>query len=331
MHSRGAAQTEEKHETWYPPLHSDRSYKYPALTARQHFENAEWKAALLDDAHEDLRWARGYEGSVPGKLLLSELAARWEAMSYRERQPYEAAAKEHAARRAVEDACRFAGGASEVSLLNALLLRSPGVRMLSLRDIPWHGREWVQTPELQPEYLLRRIGAAWVELRVIHLGRASVATTDIHALVAACPQLAELIMDEVDLTDDDEALFRGLVPHAALRYVSLPSLDSGALMNVVVRLLGRCPGLSQINAWKQSCRTEDDVWFVTCVARVAKARGLRCFTNRKCVEYGQLYDSDSADSDGNYNGDGNVIKYLDDDDDDAFDAFDAYASDSDED
>lgn len=87
MHSRSAAQTEEKHEKWYPQLHSDCCYKYPALTARQHFENAEWKAALLDDAHEDLRLAGGYEGSVPGKLLLSELAARWEAMSYRERQP----------------------------------------------------------------------------------------------------------------------------------------------------------------------------------------------------------------------------------------------------
>lgn len=201
--------------------------------------------------------------------------------------------------------------------------------MLSLRDIPWHGREWAQTPELQPEYLLRRIGAAWVELRVIHLGRASVATTDIHGLVAACPQLAELTIDEVHPTDGDEGLFRGLVPHAALRYVSLPSLDGNALLRVVVRLLRRCPGLSQINAWKQSCRTEDDVWLVTYVARVAKARGLCCFTSRKCIEYGNLYDSnDSADSDGNYNGDGNVIKYVVDDDDDAFDA---YASDSDED
>ena len=124
--THAAAQTEDKNETWFSPLHRVRSLGRSALKARQHFENAEWKAALLDDAHEDLRLAGGYEGSVPGKLLLSELAARWKAMSYSERQPYKAAAKEHKARRAAEYASRFAGGASEVSLLNALLTEVPG-------------------------------------------------------------------------------------------------------------------------------------------------------------------------------------------------------------
>ena len=145
-------------------------------------------------------------------------------------------------------------------------------------------------------------------------------------LVAACPQLAELYIDEVRLTDDDEGLFRGMLPHAALRFVALPSLDDRALLHVVVRLLRLCPGLSHIDARQQVCYTEDKVWSVMFVAGVAKARGLRCFTSRRCVKYGHLYDSDSADSYGDYTGDGNVIKYVDDDG-----AFDEYVSDSDED
>ena len=288
----------------------------PPLTAQQRFENAEWTSALAGDAGEELRdhvRRHGHLKAGPVEQLLLELKARWEGMSYRERRPYEDAVKEHATRRAAEEASRFDGGISNVSLLNALLLRSPGVRMLSLKDAPWSDREWRETPELHPGNLLRRIGAAFTELRVVHLGRAAVDAADIHALLAGCRQLAQLNMDEVDLAEDPDgaaALFgKDMEPHNALRYVSLPYLRNH-LLSVVFRLLRRCPQLFEINAWKQCARTEDDVYWLQDVARAAAKRGLRRFTHHKVVDRGRMYGYDSTDDEGHYIGDGNVIKYL---------------------
>ena len=307
------------------PLHYDRS-KWTPFGARQLFENTEWAAALAKD--EELRAHVRSEGASrkgPVAVLRDALEARWEGMSDSERRECDAAFKEHAVARAAEDAARFDGGASDVSLLNALLLRSPGVRMLSLCDVPWHDREWRETPELRADNVLRRVGAAWTELRVVHLGKAAVAAADIHALLAACQKLAQLHLENAELSDRAALFGAGMAQHSALRYVGLPSLTIFTELGPVVRrLMRRCPQLYQIALNSGTCRGEDESWAVQDLARAAARRGLRCFTSWRCVVHGQLHGADEVYDDGHYSGDGNVITYLlplDDEDEDEYDDY----------
>jgi len=173
--------------------------------------------------------------------------------------------------------------------------------------------------------LLQRICTAWgSSLRILHLGNALLSSSDLHAILAACPRLVSLSACNIRLLQRDDAvpLFSLAFspagrPHAGLRRISLPLVPAADLSACVARACARFPGLLELNAsaWTWACAGcspphdggENLRDVITNVASFALDTGLQRFL---CAPWfhGMLPDS-SGDSDyeeGHYVGDGDM-------------------------
>ena len=295
------------------PLHLE-IWHGQALTAEKLFANQVWLEAHVQEScgpeEEPPDGEPLYDPRLHGPIhtLPRELKRRWARMSPAARQVWENAAE---AERAAEASITVTAGSSLLPILDALLARSPGVQMLSLTNT-WSTP--ASTKTLCASDLLRRVGAAWGGLHAVHLGEAAVAAADIHALLAACPQLLQLCADGVRLAEgraDADTLFgEGMAEHTALRYIALPAMGD-AFVAAVRRLLRRCPALLEIDADQHQVDDDDESEEVELVAREGAARGLRRFFCRSCfVDGNTYYGSEDYDAEDEYVGNGDLLQNM---------------------
>lgn len=324
-------------------------------TALQLFEDAQWEAAYA--ANPALKMLRRYdngEGSEAAEAARN-IREAWRGLGDASRTVWTDKARALATRKRQYAAAQVgaAGKPWHVSLLAALLSHSPRLHTLNLNSGGLSGGSggW-RTYDLTPprcvlasgDALLQRVQATWgATLRVLHLGKSKLAVGDVHALLAACAQLAWLDASKMVVLQDDgaaegdgAALFDTMAPHAALRSVALPQTAQQNLLAYTLRLCAHCPALREIDAETfDACAPQqrddsDDggdsdsgdhgmyggeprgMRLVAICARAAAARGVRRFL---CSTYfadggseGE-YGSDGG-SVGEYCGDGDVLKYL---------------------
>lgn len=267
-----------------------------------------------------------------------EIENQWTSLSDEEKQRYETKIRAGATAHAAYAASQCEAAAHKAPLLRALLRLATGVHTLnmgaSLYDAT-RGQDYAFDSSG-----LRNISTAWgPTLRVVCLGRPSlglVTADDIHALLAACPQLAQLHLTWLQLGNCKccgaaaaDALFGpGMAPHAELRSVGLPAVNSGPqLRRFVERLCKRSPKLREIDAESFNASAEEagaaeyywgEYRNARCeqlveTAQLAARHGVTRFL---CTSYfdgeggseGE-YGSDGG-SVGEYCGDGNVLKHI---------------------
>jgi hypothetical protein len=314
-------------EEFTPPA-QDGVWGNAQKSAQELFEEEAWERAYLE--HDGLRIERMWETCLSNRVLNS-IRAAWAAMDDAGRRVYEDMARARAAYKASYVATQVKAAAWHAPLLTTLLRRSPNVWTLNLSST--NAREYSSGPPRlrlkSSDGMLRQIGASWgASLRICRLGNAQLAPADVHALLAACPQLAQLHVGAVKLKGAPDALFGdGMAPHQSLRSVAVPP-PAAHLLLYVTRLCDRCPALRELDAesFDASSRfdefgydevSEDEAEhgggdLLVRSARLAASRGVQRFLCTSFFAGGGSdgeYGSDGG-SVGEYVGDGNVLKHI---------------------
>ena len=265
-----------------------------------------------------------------------DIENQWVSLSDEKKQRYETKIRASVTAQEAYVASQCEAAAHKAPLLRALLRLASGVHTLnmstSLYDIA-RGQKYAFDSSI-----LRDVGTTWGStLRFVRLGSPSlgaVTADDIHALLAACPQLALLHINWLKLGNCKccgaaaaDALFGpGMAPHAELLSVGLPAVHSGEhLRRFVQRLCKRCPKLREIDAEAFNASLVDagpgEYWgeyrnarceLVVQTAQLAARHGVTRFLCSTFFEGGGSdgeYGSDGG-SVGEYCGDGNVLKYI---------------------
>lgn len=258
-----------------------------------------------------------------------DIVNQWVSLSDEKKQRYETKIRASVTAQEAYVASQCEAAAHKAPLLRALLRVASGVHTLnmstSLYDIA-RGQKYAFDSSI-----LRDVGTTWgPTLRFVRLGSPSlgaVTADDIHALLAACPQLALLHINWLHLDDcwgaaAADALFGpGMAPHAELRSVGLPAMHVGEhLRRFVQRLCKRCPKLREIDAeafytdagqyWGEYRNARREL--VVQTARLAARHGVTRFLCSTFFLEGGSDDEFGSDSGslGEYCGDGNVLKYI---------------------
>ena len=290
--------------------------RYATYDAKGIFDEAETKAALAADVRGHLKFDlhfNGPQGSGPAGVLQRRLDAEWERMSAAQRAPHEAEARRRDEHLQSYGAGEAPKAAASAPLLLALLARCSQVHTVDLtpRQYEIRATSYVRLSSGMVPPLCASWGAS---LRFARLGRAELSADDIHALLAACPQLALLQLRLVTLAAGSlQAIFGdAMAPHPALRSVGLPPVIK-SLPALVERLTsGKCPALVEVDANSFDATRGNGCDVVARVARRAASRGVRRFICDSFF-YGGGSDGEwgsDGGSVGEYCGDGNVLKYV---------------------
>lgn len=296
--------------------------RYHFTDAKGVFEDAHFAAALAVDVDGQLKMDEHFNGRNPsGSGSAARLKRRvdkhWDRrMSAVQRAPYEAKALARREHVSSYQASTVEKAAVSLPLLRVLLARCTQVHTLDLMPA-LYGNASRHVRLRSNDGVLQLLCTNWgASLRFARLGYASLSAEDIHALLAACPQLAHLQLRYVSLaTGSLKTIFGDAMPrHPALRSVGLPPV-SKSLPDLVERLVsGRFPALCEIdaNSFDATRQGDDGIDVVARVARRAASRGVRRFLCESFFAGGGSdgeWGSDGG-SVGEYIGDGNVFKYV---------------------